>query len=92
MPRMRVSLTVRFLSHPSIDFGAVRRRVPPARMGLPHPTITYHRPRLNRHTRPTIAALRSGTAQFHFPAVGGAARVLHRRTALPLGLQRARRA
>jgi hypothetical protein len=40
---------------------------------------------------PTVASLRSQTSAFSFPSFGLSARTRNRRTALPLGLQRARR-
>jgi len=89
---MRVSLTARFLSHPTIDFGSGRRRAPRLRLGLTRTATTYHRPGASRPALPTVAALRSQTARFRFPSVGGAVRALHRGHALPLGPQRARRA
>jgi len=89
---MRVSLTARFLSHPTIDFGSQRRRAPRLRLGLTRVATTYHRPRAARQTLPTVAALRSQTARFRFPSVDGAVRALHRGHAQPLGPQRARRA
>jgi hypothetical protein len=89
---MRVSLTARFLSHPTIDFGSGRRRAPRLRLGLTRPATTYHRHAGSRPTVATVAALRSQTARFRFPSVGGAVRALHRGQALPLGPQRARRA
>lgn len=89
---MRVSLTARFLSHPTIDFGSGRLRAPRLRLGLTRASTTYHRPASARATRATVAALRSQTARFSFPSVGGAVRALHHGHALPLGPQRARRA
>jgi hypothetical protein len=88
---MRVSLTARFLSRPTIDFGATRRPTPRALLGLSRPTTTYHRPQAATHLGATLAALRSHTTGYRFPSVCGSARGLNRRTALPLGLQRARR-
>ena len=42
MLAMRVSLTARLVSHPSIDFGAGRRSPRRARLGLPMGTTVYH--------------------------------------------------
>jgi len=92
MPGMRVSLTARFLSHPTIDFGPTRVRAPRARLGLDRPSVTYHGSRLTGRTQPTVESLRAATARFRFPTMGGSGRAVYRRTALPLGLQRARRA
>lgn len=91
MPGMRVSLVARFVSHPSIDFGTGRRSRRRPRLGLDRPLTVYHRPRTLSRT-PTVAALRTQTSRFRFPAVGRAARLPARRPALPFGLPRARRA
>jgi hypothetical protein len=91
MPAMRVSLVARFVSHPSIDFGSGRRSGHKARLGLDRPVTVYHRPRSGVSVT-TVAALRSHTSRFRFPAVGRAARLPARRPALPFGLPRARRA
>lgn len=92
MPRMRVSLTARYVSHPTIHFGAERVLSRRRRLGLRPAATVYNRPRARRHAMPSVASLRSQTSQFSFPSVGRAGRVRDRRTALPLGLQRARRA
>ena len=92
MPGMRVSLTARFVSHPVIDFGQLRRSPGRPRLGLPAGETVYHRPRRLRHTLATVEALHSQTSQFSFPAVGGIGRVRGRRQVPPLGLPRARRA
>jgi hypothetical protein len=90
---MRVSLVARFVSHPSIDFGAERRAVPRARLGLDRLRIVYHRPRRAAMSIASVNALRSQTSRFRFPAVGRAVRLPARhRPALPFGLPRARRA
>jgi hypothetical protein len=91
MRAMRVSLVARFVSHPSIDFGSGRRSHHRARLGLDRTITVYHRPR-SRDAMPTVAALRSQTSRFRFPAVGRATRLPARRPALPFGLPRARRA
>jgi hypothetical protein len=91
MPGMRVSLVARFVTHPSIDFGDGRRRGHRPRLGLDRPITVYHRPRPGANA-PSIAALRSQTSRFRFPAVGRATRLPARRPALPFGLPRARRA
>jgi hypothetical protein len=52
----------------------------------------FYRPRAARDALATVASLRSQTSQFRFPSFGRAVRIRDRRTALPLGLQRARRA
>jgi len=92
MPAMRVSLTARFVSHPTIDFNARRLAPGRPRMGLPSGETVYHRPRRLRRTLATVEALRSQTSQFSFPAVGGIGRVRGRRQVPPKGLPRARRA
>lgn len=89
MGRMRVSLVARFVSHPTIDFGAGRRAKQRPRLGLERARTVYHRPRAA--ALPTIRALRSQTSRFRFGAVGHATRVPARRTALPFGVPRARR-
>ncbi|MDP9271705.1 MAG: hypothetical protein M3P14_12175 [Chloroflexota bacterium] len=89
---MRVSLTARFVSHPSIDFGAGRHAPGRPRLGLPSGETVYHRPRRLRRTLATVHALRSQTSQFSFPAVGRLGRVRGRRQVSPLGPPRARRA
>jgi hypothetical protein len=91
MRLMRVSLTARYVSHPTIDFSRKPAGYQP-RLGLGRPTITYHRSRASLPHRPTIHALRSLTSRFSFPSVGRAVRVRDHRNALPLGLPRARRA
>jgi hypothetical protein len=91
MPAMRVSLVARFVSHPSIDFGTRRRSGRRSRLGLDRPMTVYHRPR-RRDAVASVAALRSQTSRFRFPAVGRATRLPARRPALPFGLPRARRA
>ena len=92
MPAMRVSLTARYVSRPTIHFGADRARSRRRRLGLVRTATVYHRPRVVNRTAPTVASLRSQTSHFSFPSVGHAVRLRDRRTALPLGLQRARRA
>jgi hypothetical protein len=92
MPAMRVSLTARYVSRPTIHFGADRARTRRRRLGLMQTATVYHRPRIASRAAPTVASLRSQTSHFRFPAVGRAVRLRDRRTALPLGLQRARRA
>jgi hypothetical protein len=92
MPAMRVSLTARYVSHPTIHFGAGRVLSRRRRLGLRLAATVYHRPRAARAALPTVASLRPQTSQFRFPSFGRAGRIRHRRTALPLGLQRARRA
>jgi hypothetical protein len=89
MPAMRVSLTARYVSHPTIHFGAGRVLSRRRRLGLSLAATVYHRPRA---ALPTVASLRPQTSQFRFPSFGRAGRIRDRRTALPLGLQRARRA
>jgi hypothetical protein len=92
MPAMRVSLTARYVSHPIIQFGASRILTRRRRLGLGRAATVYHRPRAARHALPTVDSLRSQTSRFSFPSVGLAGRIRHRRIALPLGVQRARRA
>jgi hypothetical protein len=92
MPAMRVSLTARYVSHPTIHFGAGRVLSRHRRLGLGRAATVYHRPRAARHALLSVASLRSQTSHFSFPSVGRAGRIRDRRTALPLGLQRARRA
>jgi hypothetical protein len=91
MPTMRVSLVARFVSHPSIDFGASRRSAHRSRLGLDRLRTVYHRPRRSTALIPSVSALRSQTSRFRFPAVGRAARLPARRPAHPFGLPRARR-
>jgi hypothetical protein len=91
MPAMRVSLTARYVSHPVIHFGASRLSTPRRRLGLGRAATVYHRPRAARHALPTVASLRSQTNAFSFPSFGLSGRIRNRRSALPLGLQRARR-
>jgi hypothetical protein len=92
MPAMRVSLTARYVSHPTIHFGADRVLSPRGRLGLSRAATVYHRSRAARHAPLSVASLRSQTSRFSFPSVARAGRIRDRRTALPLGLQRARRA
>lgn len=92
MPAMRVSLVARFVTHPTIDFGPRRRTGHRSRLGLDRGLTVFHRPRARRATLPSIAALRTETSQFRFPAVGRAARLPARRPVPPFGLPRARRA
>jgi hypothetical protein len=89
---MRVSLTARYVSHPTIHFGAERVLSRRRRLGLGRAATVYHRPRAARHALPSVASLRAQTSQFSFPSVGRAGQTRDRRTSLPLGLQRARRA
>lgn len=91
MPTMRVSLVARFVSHPSIDFGAGRRSAHRSRLGLDRLRTVYHRPRRTTVSITSVSALRSQTSRFRFPAVGRATRLPARRPALPFGLPRARR-
>ena len=92
MPAMRVSLTARYVSHPTIHFGSGGVRSRRRRLGLNRTSTVYHRPRVARLAAPSVASLRAPTSRFIFPSVGPAGRIQDRRTALPLGLQRARRA
>ena len=55
MPAMRVSLTARYVSRPTIDFGRQRASGPRARLGLGRGATVYHRPRAARHERACIA-------------------------------------
>ncbi|MGH2455892.1 MAG: hypothetical protein ACRDHD_06505 [Candidatus Limnocylindria bacterium] len=89
---MRVSLTARYVSRPTIHFDGGRASTRTPRLGLRRSATVYHRPRAASHVLPTVAALRSLTSRFHFPSVGRAGYIRDRRAALPLGLQRARRA
>jgi hypothetical protein len=91
MPAMRVSLTARYVSHPTIHFGVGRLSTPRRRLGLGRAATVYHRPRAARHALPTVASLRTQTSGFSFPSFGPSARTRNRRTALPLGLPRAPR-
>ncbi|MDQ4036249.1 MAG: hypothetical protein M3153_09990 [Chloroflexota bacterium] len=88
---MRVSLVARFVSHPSIDFGAERRAARRPRLGLSTTKAVYHRSRSVTARMTTVRALRSQTSRFCFPAVGRATRLPARRPALPFGVPRARR-
>jgi hypothetical protein len=91
MPPMRVSLVARFISHPTIDFGAGRRSAHRPRLGLDRARTLYHRPRSAVPTIATVRALRSPTSRFRFPAVGRATRLPARRPALLFGVPRSRR-
>jgi hypothetical protein len=44
------------------------------------------------HVAPTIGSLRSQTSRFRFPSIGQIGRTKARRSSLPLGLPRGRRA
>jgi hypothetical protein len=92
MPAMRVSLTARYVAHPTIHFGSGRARSRRRQLGMGRTPTVYHRPRAARLAVTSVAALRVPTSRFSFPTVGPAGRIRDRRTALPLGLQRARRA
>jgi hypothetical protein len=89
---MRVSLTARYVSHPTIDFGHRRVVGPRARLDLGRSATTYHRRRFGRDGLPTVAALRSPTSGFTFRSVGRSGRVLTRRAPLSIGTSRVRRA
>lgn len=91
MPSMRVSLVARYVTHPAVHFGSIRRSGRRARLGLRGGPTVYHRPR-SRTASATVSALRTQTSRFRFPAVGRARRLPARRTALPFGLPRGRRA
>ena len=92
MPAMRVSLVARFISHPTIDFGAGRRSAHRPRLGLERMRTVYHRPKSAVPSSATIRALRSQTSRFRFPAVGHARRLPARPShALPFGVPRSRR-
>jgi hypothetical protein len=91
MPGMRVSLTARYVSHPTIDFSRRRASASLPRLGLGGAATVYHRPKAARHRLPMVAALRSQTSGFTFPSVGRPGRVRARRTTLSLGTSRARR-
>lgn len=92
MPSMRVSLTARYVSHPTIDFGPRRAATRHPRLGLARATTVFHRPRATRTAPPTVTTLRAPTSHFSFPSVGPLGRVRDRRAALSLGSPRARRA
>lgn len=92
MPAMRVSLVGRFVSHPTIDFGAERRSVQRSRLGLDRLRIVYHRPRRASLSIVGVAALRSGTSRFSFTPMRRAGARPARRSTPPFGLPRARRA
>jgi hypothetical protein len=92
MPAMRVSLTARYVSHPTIHFDRRHAANRSRRLGLGGAMTVYHRPRAARHALPTVGALRSQTNRYRFPSVAHALRTGERRAALPLGLPRARRA
>jgi len=91
MPAMRVSLTARYVSRPTIEFGPQRASGSRPRLGLGQRATVYHRPRAARHRLPTVAALRSQTSGFTFPSVGRPGRVRAPRATLSLGTSRARR-
>lgn len=92
MPAMRVSLTARYVSHPTIDFGSRRLGGRHRRLGLPRSGTVFYRSRATRVAPPTVTTLRSHTAQFCFPSVGHLGRTRGRRAALSLGSSRVRRA
>jgi hypothetical protein len=92
MPAMRVSLTARYVSHPTIHFASGRALSLRRQLGLGRAPTVYHRTRDARLAAPSVASLRVPASRFSFPTVGRAGRIRDRRTALPLGLQRARRA
>lgn len=92
MPAMRVSLTARYVTHPTIDFGSRRRAAHRPRLGLSRGDTVFHRPRPMRRAAPTVAALRPLTSHFSFPSVGLLGRIRDRRAVLSLGSPRARRA
>jgi hypothetical protein len=89
---MRVSLTARFVSHPTIDFDAGRRAELRPRLGLVGGSTVYDRPLRERRRAVTVDALRPHTSRFRFPSVGSVGRVRMRRTTPSLGLPRLRRA
>ncbi len=91
MPGMRVSLTARYVSHPTIDFGTRRPGERRVRLGLRHTGTVFHGPRAAGACA-TVAALRPLTSRFSFPSVGQLGRVANRRAALSLGMSRVRRA
>jgi hypothetical protein len=88
---MRVSLTARFVSHPSIDFRGRRAGARRLRLGLGRDSTVYQRPLATRSTLPTIGTLRSQTSRFRFTSVGHVRRGTSRRASSSLGLLRARR-
>ncbi len=92
MPDMRVSLTARYVSHPTIDFGSRHPGERRLRLGLRHTGTVFHGPRPAGSTGATVAALRPLTSRFSFPSVGQLGRVADRRAALSLGTSRVRRA
>jgi hypothetical protein len=89
---MRASLTARYISRPTIDFGVGRASSRLPRLGLSRAVTVYHLRRGARHAMPTVLSLRSPTSRFRFPSVARPGRVRDRRAVLPLGLSRARRA
>jgi hypothetical protein len=89
---MRASLTARYVSRPTIDFGVGRASSRLPRLGLSRVATVYHLRRGARHSLPTVLSLRSPTSRFRFPSVARPGRVRDRRAVLPLGLSRARRA
>lgn len=90
MPAMRVSLTARYVSHPTIDFGSRRPRARRQRLGLPIGTTVFHRPRA-RLAMPSVSALRPLTAAFRFPSVERGGGTADRRVAHSHGSPRVRR-
>jgi len=92
MPAMRVSLTARYVSHPTISFGTVRGITRLPRLGLARQATTFYRPRLARRALPTVNALRAQTTGFTFPTVARPGRLGDRRANSQLGSPRARRA
>ncbi|HEX6140544.1 MAG TPA: hypothetical protein VF013_08805 [Candidatus Limnocylindria bacterium] len=87
-----MSLTARYVSHPTITFGPGRAPAARPRLGLGRGATVYHRPSFARHRLPTVAALRPQTSGFNFPTVGRPGRVRDHRAVLTLGSSRARRA
>jgi hypothetical protein len=89
---MRVSLTARYVSHPTMEFGARQPAARSPRLGLPTSATVFHRPRAARTVAPTVRALRPVTSGFHFPSVGPAGGFRNRNATLAPGSPRVRRA
>ena len=68
MPAMRVSLTARYVSHPTIHFGSGHARSRHRQLGLARTPTVYHRPRVARLAAPSVASLRVPTSRFSFPS------------------------
>ena len=92
MRTMRVSLTARYVSHLTIDFGSRRIGSRRLRFGLSRGATMFHRPRRRHAQAATVDALRSLTSGYRFSSVGPTGRSGDRRVAHSSGSPRVRRA